>query len=182
MSFWTNFCPFTSLRTWKIKIWNNEKTTWRYYHFAKVQHNWQSYNVWFLRYQAQQTEFFVILDHFLPFYLPNNPRNINFEKIKKTPGDITILHMCTISDNHMMYGSWDIERDRQNFLLFWIIFCPFTPPMNPENQNLKKMKKAPEDFTNVYHKWQSWCTVPEIWSAPGRIFCHLEPFFAILPL
>ena len=48
---------------------------------------------------------FVILDHFLPFYPPNNPKNQNFEKLKKTPGDIIFLHMCTINDNHMMYGS-----------------------------------------------------------------------------
>ena len=47
---------------------------------------------------------FAILDHFLPFYPANNPKNQNREKIKKTPGDI-ILQMCTINDNHMMYGS-----------------------------------------------------------------------------
>ena len=53
----------------------------------------------------QQTEFLVILDHFLPFYPPNNPKNQNFEKLKKRPGDIIILHMCTINDNHMIYSS-----------------------------------------------------------------------------
>ena len=79
--------------------------------------------------------------NFLPFwtifctYPPNNPKNQNFEKMKKLPGDI-IFHMCTINDNHMMYGSWDMERDRQNFLLFWTVFFPFTP----QNQNFKKMK------------------------------------------
>ena len=48
---------------------------------------------------------FVILDHFLPFYPPNNPKNQNFDKIKKLPTDTIILQMCTINDNHMMYGS-----------------------------------------------------------------------------
>ena len=47
---------------------------------------------------------FVILDHFLSLYLPNIPENQDFEKLKKNPGDIIILHMCTINDNHMMYG------------------------------------------------------------------------------
>ena len=28
-------------------------------------------------------QFFVVLDHFLHFYLPNNPKNQNFEKLKK---------------------------------------------------------------------------------------------------
>ena len=43
--------------------------------------------------------------HFLPFDPPVNPKNQNFEKIKKTIGDIIILHFCTTNDDHMMYGS-----------------------------------------------------------------------------
>ena len=68
LSFWTIFCPFSHLKTWKIKIL----------------------------------------------------------KLKKTPGDIIILHICTVNDNHMMYGSWYMERDGQNFLSFWTVFYPFT--------------------------------------------------------
>ena len=48
-----------------------------------------------------------IFCHFEPFFalLPtNNPENLNFEKIKKAPGDI-ILHMCTKNDNHMTHSS-----------------------------------------------------------------------------
>ena len=42
----------------------------------------ESHDVWFLRYEMQQTEFLVILDHFLPFtHPPNNPKNQNFEKL-----------------------------------------------------------------------------------------------------
>ena len=36
---------------------------------------------------------------------PNNPKNQDFEKTKKPPQDIIILHMCTINENHMMYDS-----------------------------------------------------------------------------
>ena len=50
-------------------------------------------------------QFFLILHLFLPFYPPNNPENQNFEKMKKSSGYVIILHMCTINDNHMMYGS-----------------------------------------------------------------------------
>ena len=32
---------------------------------------------------AYNTEFFVLLDCFLPFNPPNNPENQNFEKMKK---------------------------------------------------------------------------------------------------
>ena len=46
-------------------------------------HKWQSYDIWFLSYGAWQTNFFVILDHFLPFYPPPPPlktRKINILK------------------------------------------------------------------------------------------------------
>ena len=47
---------------------------------------------------------FVILDHFLPFYFPNNPKNQNFQKKKKkkAPGDIINLPKCTENHNHML--------------------------------------------------------------------------------
>ena len=55
------------------------------------------------------TEFILILDHFCPFTAPpsppKNPENQNFEKMKKPPGDIIILHKCTINDDHIIYGS-----------------------------------------------------------------------------
>ena len=35
-------------------------------------------------------EFFVILGHFCSFDPPNNPKNQNFEKMKKAPGDIIL--------------------------------------------------------------------------------------------
>ena len=59
------------------------------------------------RYGAQQTEFFVILDRFLPFYPPPpyGCRKSKFKKMKKTPGYIIVLHKCTINDNHIVYGS-----------------------------------------------------------------------------
>ena len=65
----------------------------------------QSNDVRFLRYRVRQTEFFVILDRLLPFYIPMDPENQNFETMKKIPEDIIILQMCTINDSHMMYGS-----------------------------------------------------------------------------
>ena len=50
-----------------------------------------------------------IFFHFGAFFAllppPNNPKNLNFEKMKQTLGDIIILHKCTINDNHIMYDS-----------------------------------------------------------------------------
>ena len=104
------FCPFSPLTTWKIKILKLKKT-WRYYHFTHLHHKWQSYDVWFLMYGSP----------------PYGPRKWKFWwNEKKTPEDI-ILQMCTLNVNHMMYRSWDMKCNGQNFLSFWTIFCPFTP-------------------------------------------------------
>ena len=71
--------------------------------------SWFSYDVWFLRYGAQKTMFchfglfFALFPHHSPS--PNVPRKKIFDKMKKKPEDIIILQMCTINDNHMMYGS-----------------------------------------------------------------------------
>ena len=132
------FCLYGPRRS---KFWKNEQHTWRYYHFTNAYHKWQSYDVWFLRYEVQQTEFFVILDCFLPFYPTMDPENQNFEKMKKTLEDIIILQMFTINDSHMIYGFSDTECNRQNFFLsFWTIFCPFTPLTTQKIKILKKWK------------------------------------------
>ena len=86
--------------------------------------------MWFLKLKEQQTEIFVLLGHFLPFQPLDNPENQYF-KIEKTPGDIIILHTCTINDNHMMYGYSDMEQSIHNFLYFWTIFLPFYHPVDP---------------------------------------------------
>ena len=38
---------------------------------------------------------------FWTIFWPNSLENQNFEKAKKTPGDIIILHMCIINDYRM---------------------------------------------------------------------------------
>ena len=142
---------------------------------------------------------------FLPFYPPNNPTNQNFEKIKKHL-EIKLFYTCSVNDNRMMYGSWDIERNGQNFLSFWTIFCRFIFPLIRKFKILKKWKNTWRYyFTYVYHKWQSynvwflryvvWRTgffffydswdmqrsTVEICSMSDRIFCHFEPFWTLLP-
>ena len=124
--------------SWDIETWHTENGNCRSF-FALL----TTYGVW-------RTEFFVILDRFLPFRPTspsNNPKYQNFGKMKKLAGDIIILYRCTINDNYMMYGSWDMEHVRQNFLPFWTILYPFThPPNNLKNKNFEKLEKAPGDI------------------------------------
>ena len=37
-------------------------------------------------------------------------------------GDIILLQVCTINEDHMMHGSWDIRHN--SFLSIWTIYCP----------------------------------------------------------
>ena len=104
--------------------------------------NHMMYGSWDMERNGQS--FFLILDHFLPFYPTNNPKNQIFETMEKIPGDIIILYMCTINENHMMYGSWDMECDWQTFLPFWNVFCHFNLLMMQKIKILKKWKKRLE--------------------------------------
>ena len=113
-----------------------------------MHHKLISYDVCFLRHGPRRAKCFVILDHFLPFYPPNNPENQNFEKMKRTPGGIIILHKCSI--NHMVYGSRDIGHDRQNFLSTWVIFSLLPPFTTWKIKILKKWKK-PGDIIIIHN-------------------------------
>ena len=82
---------------------------------------------------------------------PNNLENQNSEKMKKAPGDVIILHMCTKNHDHMMYASWDVECDRENFLSFGPFFT-LTPLTIQKIKFLKKKNTwRYYTFTNVYH-------------------------------
>ena len=49
--------------------------------------------------------FIVILDCFLPFYLPLTAQKIKILKKLKNHMEILSFYTCIINDNHMMYGS-----------------------------------------------------------------------------
>ena len=118
--------PPLSLATQKIKILKKWKlNTWRWYNFTHAYHKWQSYDVWFLRHEAPQTSFFVILDHSLAIYPHNHPKNQYLEKIKKTPGDIIILQNCATNHDHvMLHCSWDTKRINVIFIFHLGYFLP----------------------------------------------------------
>ena len=153
-------------------------------------HKWQSCDVWFLRYEAWQTEFIVILGHFLPFYHTNNPKNPNFEKMKKTAGDIIILHLCTTK-----YDAWFLRCGAQQTEFFVTLgyFFPFipSPPPTLKAQEIKikkkwKKKKCLETsscYTSVPRIMIRCYAVLEIWHVMDKNFYF--PFwaiFALLPL
>ena len=125
---------------------------------------------------------------FCPFTPPNNSKNQNFEKMKITPGDIIILHMCTINDNHMMFGSLYLDvRDGQKFLSFWTIFCPFTPVKTWKIKIFEKWKNRLEIssfYTNVTKMIIICYIVPKIRCKMGCkviLIFHFGLFYGLLP-
>ena len=154
----------------------------------------KSYVVWFLRCRVRQTEFFVILGHFLPFYHPpphpppSWSQKSKFWKKTKTKKCLEILSfytcMWTINEDHMIYSSWNIRCNRQKYLSFWAICCPFSR-LNTWDIKILKMKKTSGDIVilhictindnhMMYGSWDMECD--------RQNFSHSRLFFALLPL
>ena len=126
---------------------------------------------------------------FLPFYPASPPspsplttQKINILKKWKKPGDIVILHMCTINDNYIMYDSWDIEHEDRIFYYFKP-FLPFYPNNNPKNQDFEKTKalgdiilqKCTQNHDHMlYYSWDMVCNVIFIFHS-GLFFALLSP-------
>ena len=109
------YCPPPPLATSKIKFWKSEKNSWRYYHFTHVYHKWQSYYVWFVRYGTQQTEIFVTVGHYLPFYLPEQPRKTKFWYKEKNAW--RYYHFTHVHHKWWSYDVWFQRHEvQQNFL------------------------------------------------------------------
>ena len=100
--------------------------------------------------------------------------------MKNTPGHIILLHMCAINQDHMMFGSWDMNFNRQNFFVILDILLTFYSP------NTLKMKKTLEIlsfYTGVPKIMIIGFTVPEIWHMSDVIFVFIlndQAFFQAL--
>ena len=128
------------------------------------------YSFWDVRQNKGFLSFWAI---FLHFDTSNNPKNQNFEKLKKMPADIIILHLCTLQMTIIwcMVEIWSMT-DRH--------FCHFglfsAHPNNLENKNFEKMKKAPGDisfYTSL--PWQSY----DVWFWRYEVQQNFLSFWAI---
>ena len=115
----------------------------------------QSYDVQFLRYRVRQTEFCVILYHFVPL-----PPKMTQSSVQQ------------------------MEHDKQNSLTFWVIFCLFNTLTICKIKILKNEENAWRCYhlTNPYHKWQShdvWFPRYEV--QPTYFFVILDCFLPFYP-
>ena len=100
-------------------------------------HKWRLYDVCFLRYGARQTEFFVILDHFLPFYPTKQSKKSKIWKKEKNSVPELMVICYTVPE------IWRVTNAIFIFHLFWAIFCSFTPLTARKIKILKKWNNTP---------------------------------------
>ena len=120
---------------------------WICHHFTYLYQKSQPYDVCFLRYKCNRRNSFVIFYTFTPLL---TPKIKVWKKCKKTTGDIIFLQMCTINEDHMVYGSWDIRHDRQSFLSSRTIFCLLTLLTTQKIKILKKWKTHTHTHTHTH--------------------------------
>ena len=119
------------------------------------------YDVWFLRYKASQRELLVILGQFFPSDSPNNLKNEKCEKMKKSHGDIIIIHLCNINYNHI-YDVWFLRYGVGFTELFVILghFSPSAPLKTYKIKTLIEWKKKDLEISSEF-------------------FCHFGLVFAL---
>ena len=99
----------------------------------------------------------VILGKFLPFYPSlktlkikilkdekNFSRYHHFTNVYKKWLEILSFYtyMCTLNEDHMIYGYWNIRIDRQKFFSFWAIFS-LSAHKQPRKSKFWKNEKIP---------------------------------------
>ena len=128
----------------------------RYYHFTFVYHEWQSYDVWFLRYGVQQAKYFLILEHSLSFQW-------KIKILKKKSLEILSPYTC-VPQMTIIWCIWFLRYKVQWTEFSVDCFFSFWPPPSPrlknlENQNFdkkkkkKKKKKKSWRYYHLYHKY-----------------------------
>ena len=105
-------------------------------------------------------------------------------QMKKTPGDIITLHMCTIYDTSMMYGSYyGYEAWQTELFVILGHFLHFYFTKALKNQNFKQMKQMHEAIIILckctkHHDHMPYCSWDMVHD--GCHF-HFGLFFALLP-
>ena len=107
--------------------------------------------------------------------------------MKKISGDVIILNLCNKKHDHVMYGYSDMECNRHNchFRPFFALLPHYWPQKLKFGKNVKKKKKKKTGYIKPFHM----CIINQDHMMYGswdmkyktEFFCHLGPFFSLLP-
>ena len=119
----------------------NKEKHLRYHCFTPAYQKSWWYDLQFLRYRVSQTE--------IGNYVPITPPLLKTWKIrilKKWKKNSWIYHHFThvhqkLQSFEVWFLRYRMKWDRQKFLSFWAIFCPFTPPPTTTTWKIKILKK-----------------------------------------
>ena len=128
LSFQATFCSFALLLTQKPNFGKNVKNTWRYYPFTHMYHKSRSYDIWFLRYEVQQTKFFCHPRSFTSFYVLTAQKMKISTKWKKQLEISFYTSVPKMYHDHMLYCSWDMAHEGCNCYFHFGQCFSFLPP------------------------------------------------------
>ena len=135
LSLWIVFFPFTTFCTQKMKIFKSLKTLQNIIILQMFTINDSHMIYGFSDMECSRQFFFVILDHFLSFYHPSNPKNENFIKLKKEPLEISSFYTSVTKIMIIFYTvSWIWHVTNVIIFHFGLFFAPL-PPNSPKNKN-----------------------------------------------
>ena len=121
--------------------------------------------------------FFVVLNHFLPFYPTNNPKYKNFEKWQKTTTKKCLeISFYTSVPKIIIICYTVLEIWRMTDVIFIFHFGLFLAHLTTKSQkkskflkNWKKCLEISSFYTCVPKIMIRWCRCPEIWcTTDGR--------------
>ena len=148
LSFWAIFSPLTVITTQKNENYEKIKSLEILSFYTCV----SQMIIWCMVPEILSTtdKIFCHFGLFFALLPPNNPKNQNFEKMKKIPRGSIILNMSTINENHIMYDSWDTERDRivSHFGTFFALLHPL--PLTTQRIKISKKWKKHLEISLFY--------------------------------
>ena len=109
-------------------------------------HKWQSYDIWFLRYQLQQIKFFLSSWAISP-PPPPTAQKMKISKNREKYLEISTFYTSAPKIMIICYTVLEIWCMADVIVVFHFgQFLPFYPSNSPKNGNFTKMKKTPEDI------------------------------------
>ena len=110
------------------------------------------------------------------------PKNQNFSKIKKIPGDVIILHQCTKNHNHMIFNLQNMMWIALQVILGNLCLLPNF--WRKKSKCLKKRKKTPGYIIVLHlhpknHNHLIYSSLKMMLTALQIILGQFSPFYSI---
>ena len=160
LSFQAIFCSFALLLTPKIKFGKIVKKLMEILSFYTCTPLIKIIWLWFLRYEVQQTWFFIILANFLPFY-PSHWK-MKISKMKKTLGYHHFMQVYQKSWCYTVPEIWHVL----DVIVIFILGYTF-PSYTLNSPKKSKFHKNEKNAWKCLPKIMIICYVCEIWHMTG---------------